>query len=91
MEAFDSKLITYSANESSPEPPCKIKVLKGSQRVAVTEETANYLANSKLGVAFFNWIEKTLHPEEHFYSTLGINEYKIRRSGSIVIQQRYEN
>lgn len=53
-----------------PPPPDNIRLLKGSNHVALTREFVEYIIFNETARAFIEWLSDTLSPPETFYASL---------------------
>ncbi|TRY62038.1 hypothetical protein TCAL_09529, partial [Tigriopus californicus] len=51
-------------------PPANITIRKGSKNVALPRELVDFILDSQFSHGLLKWLEDSLVPDEHFYSTI---------------------
>ena len=66
-------------------PPLNLTIRKGSKNVALTRAWAKMAVNDTLAISLQDWLEDTVIPDEHFYSTLAsVESYDMKVNHSLV-------
>ncbi len=51
-------------------PPFGLNIQKGSKNVVLTRQLAESILSDPVAIALLNFLQTTIVPDEHFYSTL---------------------
>ena len=67
-----------------PPPPMNITIRKGSRYVVLDRVKAKNMVNDQLAISLQSWLEDTLIPDEHYYSTLAtVKSYKLKVNNDV--------